>query len=94
MIQSETRLTVADNSGAKELYCIKVLGGSKRRPRLGCTRRLQTEEPSARRLARQSPAQLLLQNRREPLRISENLREVHQIEGRGGGRRPPRRKFT
>lgn len=31
MIQSETRLTVADNSGAKELYCIKVLGGSKRK---------------------------------------------------------------
>ncbi|MCD4743002.1 MAG: 50S ribosomal protein L14 [Desulfobacteraceae bacterium] len=31
MIQSETRLTVADNSGAKELLCIKVLGGSKRR---------------------------------------------------------------
>ena len=28
MIQSETRLTVADNSGAKEVYCIKVLGGS------------------------------------------------------------------
>jgi large subunit ribosomal protein L14 len=31
MIQAETRLTVADNSGAKQLYCIKVLGGSKRR---------------------------------------------------------------
>lgn len=31
MIQTETRLTVADNSGAKELYCIKILGGSKRR---------------------------------------------------------------
>ena len=31
MIQAETRLKVADNSGAKELYCIKVLGGSKRR---------------------------------------------------------------
>jgi len=31
MIQSETRLTVADNSGAKTLYCIKVLGGSRRR---------------------------------------------------------------
>jgi large subunit ribosomal protein L14 len=31
MIQSETRLTVADNSGAKVVYCIKVLGGSKRR---------------------------------------------------------------
>lgn len=31
MIQAETRLKVADNSGAKEVYCIKVLGGSKRR---------------------------------------------------------------
>jgi large subunit ribosomal protein L14 len=31
MIQSETRLLAADNSGAKELYCIKVLGGSRRR---------------------------------------------------------------
>jgi large subunit ribosomal protein L14 len=31
MIQSETKLTVADNSGARSLYCIKVLGGSKRR---------------------------------------------------------------
>ena len=31
MIQSFTRLVVADNTGAKELMCIKVLGGSKRR---------------------------------------------------------------
>ncbi len=31
MIQAETRLTAADNSGAKVLYCIKVLGGSRRR---------------------------------------------------------------
>ena len=31
MIQAESRLTVADNSGAKQLYCIKVLGGSHRR---------------------------------------------------------------
>jgi large subunit ribosomal protein L14 len=31
MIQVETRLEVADNSGARELMCIKVLGGSKRR---------------------------------------------------------------
>ena len=28
MIQSETRLKVADNSGAKEIKCIKVMGGS------------------------------------------------------------------
>jgi large subunit ribosomal protein L14 len=31
MIQMQTRLNVADNSGAKEVMCIKVLGGSKRR---------------------------------------------------------------
>lgn len=31
MIQTETRLRVADNSGAKLVSCIKVLGGSKRR---------------------------------------------------------------
>jgi len=31
MIQSETRLKVADNTGAKEVLCFKVLGGSKRR---------------------------------------------------------------
>lgn len=31
MIQQETRLAVADNSGAKEVMCIKVLGGSRRR---------------------------------------------------------------
>lgn len=31
MIQTETRLRVADNSGAKSVACIKVLGGSKRR---------------------------------------------------------------
>ena len=31
MIQAETNLEVADNSGAKRVQCIKVLGGSKRR---------------------------------------------------------------
>lgn len=31
MIQQETRLTVADNSGAKEILCIRVLGGTRRR---------------------------------------------------------------
>jgi large subunit ribosomal protein L14 len=31
MIQQQTRLRVADNSGAKEVQCIKVLGGSRRR---------------------------------------------------------------
>ena len=31
MIQTESRLSIADNSGAKEVLCIKVLGGSKRK---------------------------------------------------------------
>ncbi|MDX1446843.1 LSU ribosomal protein L14P [Lishizhenia tianjinensis] len=31
MIQTESRLSVADNSGAKEVLCIRVLGGTKRR---------------------------------------------------------------
>jgi large subunit ribosomal protein L14 len=31
MVQAQMRLDAADNSGAKELYCIKVLGGSRRR---------------------------------------------------------------
>ena len=31
MIQQETRLKVADNTGAKEILCFKVLGGSKRK---------------------------------------------------------------
>ena len=31
MIQQESRLNVADNSGAKEVLCIRVLGGTKRK---------------------------------------------------------------
>ena len=31
MVQQESRLKVADNSGAKEVLCIRVLGGTKRR---------------------------------------------------------------
>ena len=31
MIQQESKLTVADNSGAKEILCIRVLGGTKKR---------------------------------------------------------------
>ncbi|MCP4520619.1 MAG: 50S ribosomal protein L14 [Cytophagales bacterium] len=38
MIQQESRLTVADNSGAKEVLCIRVLGGTgKRYARIGDT---------------------------------------------------------
>jgi large subunit ribosomal protein L14 len=31
MIQQQTRMAVADNSGAKELFCIKILGGTRRK---------------------------------------------------------------
>jgi large subunit ribosomal protein L14 len=31
MLQQESRMRVADNSGAKEVHCIRVLGGTKRR---------------------------------------------------------------
>ena len=31
MIQAESRLTVCDNSGAREALCIRVLGGTRRR---------------------------------------------------------------
>ena len=31
MIQQESRLTVADNSGAKEVLCIRVLGGTRKK---------------------------------------------------------------
>lgn len=38
MIQQETRLKVTDNSGAKEILCIRVLGGTRRRyARIGDT---------------------------------------------------------
>ena len=38
MVQQESRLKVADNSGAKEVQCIRVLGGTKRRyARIGDT---------------------------------------------------------
>lgn len=33
MIQQESRLKVADNTGAKEVLCIRVLGGRRRWPR-------------------------------------------------------------
>lgn len=31
MVQAETRLRVADNTGAREILCIRVMGGSRRR---------------------------------------------------------------
>ena len=50
MIQQETRVRVADNSGARELLCIRVTGGSKRRyARVGdvITATVKTAAPQA-----------------------------------------------
>ncbi len=49
MIQTESRLKVADNSGAEEVQCIKVLGGSKRRyARVGDVIRVSIKKAKAR----------------------------------------------
>ncbi len=50
MIQQESRLKVADNSGAKEILCIRVLGGTKKRyarigDRIVCT--VKSADPSS-----------------------------------------------
>ncbi len=50
MIQQESRLRVADNSGAKEILCIRVLGGTKKRyARIGdrIIASVKTADPSA-----------------------------------------------
>jgi large subunit ribosomal protein L14 len=50
MIQMQTKLEVADNSGAQKLMCIKVLGGSKRRyARVGDVIRVSVKEAMPRR---------------------------------------------
>ena len=47
MIQQESRLTVCDNSGAKEILCIRVLGGTRRRyARVGDTITATVKEAS------------------------------------------------
>ncbi|MEL0082528.1 MAG: 50S ribosomal protein L14 [Gammaproteobacteria bacterium] len=49
MIQMQTMLEVADNSGAKQVMCIKVLGGSKRRyARIGDVIRVSIKEAAPR----------------------------------------------
>ena len=51
MIQQESRLTVADNSGAKEALCIRVLGGTGRRCRIESYYRAhEKRNPSSRRV--------------------------------------------
>ena len=49
MIQMQSNLDVADNSGAKRVQCIKVLGGSKRRTAALESKRIT--EPSGRRMS-------------------------------------------
>ena len=52
MISVETNLDVADNSGARRVQCIKVLGGTRRRSRFGGRRDRGVGEGSDSRAAR------------------------------------------
>lgn len=58
MIQVQTRLGIADNSGAKEAMCIKVLGGSKRRyARVGDVIVVSIKEASAKGVVKKKSVQ-------------------------------------
>ena len=66
MIQMQSYLDVADNSGAKELMCIKVLGGSKRRyAGIGDIIKVTVKDGSLIRF--DGNAAVLLNNKQEPI---------------------------
>ena len=71
MIQMQTVLDVADNSGARRLMCIKVLGGSKRRyARIGDVIKVSVKEAIPRGKVKKGEvynAVVLLNNKLEPI---------------------------
>lgn len=70
MIQQESRLAVCDNSGAKEILCIRVLGGTKRRyARVGdqITATVKTANPSGS-VKKKSIVRAVIVRSRQPLR--------------------------
>lgn len=73
MIQQETRLLAADNSGAKSLLCIRVLGGSRRRyARVGdiIVASVKTANPSGQ-VKRKSIVKAVIVRTRSPIRRSD-----------------------
>jgi large subunit ribosomal protein L14 len=73
MIQTESRLEVADNSGAREVLCIKVLGGSKRRyARIGDVIKVSIKEAIPRgKVKKGEVANALVIRTRKPLRRAD-----------------------
>jgi large subunit ribosomal protein L14 len=70
MIQQESRLAVADNSGAKEILCIRVLGGTRRRyARVGdiIVATVKTANPSGN-TKRKSVVKAVVVRSRQPIR--------------------------
>ncbi len=73
MIQQESRLTAADNSGARQLLCIRVLGGSRRRyARVGdiIVASVKTANPSGG-VARKSVVKAVVVRTKYPVRRSD-----------------------
>ncbi|EKD93745.1 MAG: 50S ribosomal protein L14 [uncultured bacterium] len=74
MIQVQTRLKVADNTGAKEVMCIKVLGGSKRRyARLGDVIVVSVKEAAPRGVVKKKSVQRAV--------VVRQTKEVGRIDG-------------
>jgi large subunit ribosomal protein L14 len=74
MIQVQTRLKVADNTGAKEVMCIKVLGGSKRRyARLGDIIVVSVKEAAPRGVVKKKSVQRAV--------VVRQTKEVGRVDG-------------
>lgn len=97
MIQPETRLEVADNTGARKLACIKVLGGSKRRyARIGDTVVCSVKEATPRGMVKKKDvvkAVVVRQNKElgradgSAIRFDENAAVIVNDDGQPRGTR-------
>lgn len=96
MIQVETKLTVADNSGAKVIKCIKVLGGSRRRyAELGDIITASVKEAEPRKVVKKKDVvRAVIVRQRKPyrrkdgsyIRFSENAAVILDGKNPKGGR--------
>jgi len=97
MIQTQTRLAVADNTGAKEVMCIKVLGGSKRRyARVGDTIIVTVKKAAPRGIVKKKAVQraVVVRQRRDirrrdgsVIRFDENAVVIVNPDGQPRGTR-------
>lgn len=97
MIQTQSRLAVADNTGAKEVMCIKVLGGSKRRyARVGDTIIVTVKKAAPRGIVKKKAVQraVIVRQRRDIrrrdgsiIRFDENAVVIVNPDGQPRGTR-------